>query len=290
MAVLKLDHVSLAYSKGTPFEKVAVEDFTHTFRENAITGLIGHTGSGKSTVAQMFNGLLKPDCGTVSLDGTDIWQEPKNLPSIRFRIGIVFQYPEYQLFDETVFRDIAFGPRNMGLSDEEIEKRVLDAAEFACVDREWLDISPFELSGGQKRRVAIAGVMAMDPEILVLDEPAAGLDPAARRTILDGIRRYQVERMKTVIMISHSMEDMAKYADEIVVMYRGTVALTGTPAEIFRDAERVRELGLSVPQITLLCQKLRERGVPVSDEIFTVDQAHRALAELFREKGGTPLC
>lgn len=286
MAVLCLDHVSYAYSKGTPFEKGAVDDVTYTFDENSITGLIGHTGSGKSTIVQLMNGLLRPDSGAVFLDGVDIWEKPKQLADVRFRVGVVFQYPEYQLFEETVYKDIAFGPKNMGLPDEEIHRRVSRAAEFTKTSPTWLEASPFELSGGQKRRVAIAGVIAMEPDVLILDEPAAGLDPRSRADILDGIRTYQRKSGKTVIMVSHSMEDMALYADKLVVMNHGKIAFSGTPDVVFRDREAIRKMGLSVPQITELCAQLRANGMPLSDKIYTVEQAEREIMRCLSGKEG----
>lgn len=288
MSELTLTNVSYVYSAGTPFEKKALDGVNVKFRPGVITGLIGHTGSGKSTLVQLLNGLLKPTSGTVALDGKDIWAEPKKIRDVRFRVGLCFQYPEYQLFEETVRRDIAFGPRNRGLSDAEVALRVKEAADFVGLSPSLLDKSPFELSGGEKRRVAIAGILAMDPEILVLDEPAAGLDPVGREDIFGGVRRYQKERKKTVIIVSHSMEDMARYSDELVVMKGAEIYMTGTTAEIFRQADTLVKVGLDVPQITRLINLLRENGVALEGDIFTVDAACEAIAaKLGLTKTGT---
>ena len=284
-AEIALEHVTYRYSIGTPFEKAALEDVSLTFEGGIITGLMGHTGSGKSTIAQLLNGLLKPTEGRVLIDGEDIWADPKKISAVRFRVGLVFQYPEYQLFEETVARDIAYGPKNMGLSDEEIRQRVTDAARFTGIDSDMLEKSPFELSGGQKRRVAIAGVMAMDPEVLVLDEPAAGLDPGGRREILGGIRAYQREKKNTIIIISHSMEDMAVYADKLMVLDHGHLRRYGTSHEVFCHAEELKEVGLSRPQITKLMMELQKAGMDVGDGIYNVDDAYRAVLALFGKKG-----
>ena len=281
MAVLTLEHVSYIYGEGTPFEIRALDDVSLSVREGTVTGIIGHTGSGKSTMVQLFNGLEKPTAGRVLLDGKDIWAEPKKMRDIRFRVGLVMQYPEYQLFEETIRADIAFGPRNMGLSQEEIERRTKEAAAFVGLEEALLDRSPFDLSGGQKRRAAIAGVMAMRPEILVLDEPAAGLDPRGRDAILEGIRAYGKETGSTVIIVSHSMEDMAAYCDDIVVMAQAKVCLSGTRDEVFANAARLTDVGLDVPQITHLMMKLRARGVAVPEGIYTVEAATAALRKLF---------
>lgn len=282
---IALEHVTYRYSIGTPFEKAALEDVSLTFEGGIITGLMGHTGSGKSTIAQLLNGLLKPTEGRVLIDGEDIWADPKKISAVRFRVGLVFQYPEYQLFEETVARDIAYGPKNMGLSDEEIRQRVTDAARFTGIDSDMLEKSPFELSGGQKRRVAIAGVMAMDPEVLVLDEPAAGLDPGGRREILGGIRAYQREKKNTIIIISHSMEDMAVYADKLMVLDHGHLRRYGTSHEVFCHAEELKEVGLSRPQITKLMMELQKAGMDVGGGIYNVDDAYRAVLALFGKKG-----
>jgi len=281
MAVLTLEHVSYIYGEGTPFEIRALDDVSLSVREGTVTGIIGHTGSGKSTMVQLFNGLEKPTAGRVLLDGKDIWAEPKKMRDIRFRVGLVMQYPEYQLFEETIRADSAFGPRNMGLSQEEIERRTKEAAAFVGLEEALLDRSPFDLSGGQKRRAAIAGIMAMRPEILVLDEPAAGLDPRGRDAILEGIRAYGKETGSTVIIVSHSMEDMAAYCDDIVVMAQAKVCLSGTRDEVFANAARLADVGLDVPQITHLMMKLRARGVAVPEGIYTVEAASAALRKLF---------
>ncbi|MBE6604854.1 MAG: energy-coupling factor transporter ATPase [Ruminococcaceae bacterium] len=280
MAVLSLERVSYVYGEGTPFEIKALDDVSLTVREGSVTGIIGHTGSGKSTLVQLFNGLEKPQGGRVLLDGKDIWAEPKKMRDIRFRVGLVMQYPEYQLFEETIAADIAFGPRNMGLDEAEIGARVAEAAAFVGLSPDVLDKSPFDLSGGQKRRAAIAGVMAMRPEILVLDEPAAGLDPRGRDTILQGICAYGKKTGATVIIVSHSMEDMATYCDDIVVMANAGVVLSGTRDEVFAKAEILTSVGLDVPQITQLCLLLRKQGVALPEGIYTTEAAITALAKI----------
>lgn len=284
MAEIKLEKVSHLYSPNTPFEKWAVKDIDLRFTPGVITGVIGHTGSGKSTLAQMLNGILSPTEGRVLLDGQDLFCDKKSRFQARFRIGLVFQYPEYQLFEETVYQDIAFGPKNMGKSEEEIRRLVLEAAHFTGVGPELMEKSPFELSGGQKRRVAIAGVLAMDPEVLVLDEPAAGLDPSGREEILGRLKTYQREKKKTVILISHSMEDVARYADEILVLKEGRAFLHDTVNGIFSDADRLLEAHLSLPQITRLMKKLEEKGLRVNTSVHTVADALFLLAQML--KGG----
>ena len=277
MATVTLEHVSYIYEQGTPFEVKALDDVNLTIREGSITGIIGHTGSGKSTMVQLFNGLEKPHSGKILLDGVDIWEKPKNMRDIRFRVGLVMQYPEYQLFEESVRADIAFGPRNMGLSEEETAARVVEAAALVGLDPADLDKSPFDLSGGQKRRAAIAGVMAMRPKVLVLDEPAAGLDPRGRDVILHAIRNYAAHTGATVIIVSHSMEDMASYCDDIVVMSHAKVFLAGTRDEVFAHAGELESVGLDVPQITHLAWELARRGMPLSGGIYTVEAALDAL-------------
>ncbi len=277
MAEIQIKDLTYVYGKGTPYEMKALDNVNITFRDNMITGLIGHTGSGKSTLVHMLNGLLRPDSGQVILGGSDIWAEPKKISSVRFRVGLVMQYPEYQLFDETVKRDIAFGPKNMGMKPDEIEKAVADAVKFAGLRPELLEKSPFDLSGGQKRRAALAGVMAMKPEVLVLDEPAAGLDPGARREILSRIRDYQRESGTSVIIVSHSMEDMAMYCDRVVVMNRGTPVMEGTPAEVFSRADELFEVGLDVPEVTKVARELRACGVDIGLDIYTVKFAANRL-------------
>ncbi|MBE6703155.1 MAG: energy-coupling factor transporter ATPase [Ruminococcaceae bacterium] len=282
MATLTLENISYVYGPRTPFEIKALDDVSLTVREGSVTGIIGHTGSGKSTLVQLLNGLEKPTHGKVMLDGVDIWEKPREIGKIRFRVGLVMQYPEYQLFEETIRADIAFGPKNMRLSEEEIAYRVKEAADFVGLDPLLLDKSPFDLSGGQKRRAAIAGVMAMKPEVLVLDEPAAGLDPQGRDTILNGIRSYGKKTGSTVIIVSHSMEDMATYCDDIVVMANGKVRLSGTRDEVFAHAKELTEVGLDVPQITRLALLLEERGVCLPGGIYTVEAALKALKPLFQ--------
>ncbi|MBQ5746372.1 MAG: energy-coupling factor transporter ATPase [Clostridia bacterium] len=282
LGILKLEDVSYVYSPDTPFEKEALTHVNIEFKEKRITGIIGHTGSGKSTVAQLLNGLLRPTSGKVFLDGRDIFEKPSEIGKVRFKVGLVFQYPEYQLFEETVFRDIAFGPSNMGLEEDEIKRRVESAARFTGIGSELFDKSPFELSGGQKRRVAIAGIMAMEPDVIVLDEPAAGLDPKGRDEIFHGIRRWQQENSKTVILISHSMEDMAAYADDIVVMKGGSVLLSGTVDEVFKRTDLIQESGLLLPQITELTAALASKGLIDAEGVYTVDEAYHAITKALK--------
>lgn len=282
MTEIELKNVSYVYGKDTPFERIALHNVSMTFRGGMITGLIGHTGSGKSTVAQLLNGLLQPSAGQVYVGGTNIWAEPKKIRDIRFRVGLVFQYPEYQLFEETVYKDIAFGPINMGLDADKVKKRVMEAAAFANLREELLEKSPFELSGGQRRRAAIAGVMAMEPEVLVLDEPAAGLDPRGRKKIMGGIREYQRHKKNTVIMISHSMEDMAVYADRLAVMNQGQLFFDGSREEVFARAEDLKAAGLAVPQITELVGQLRKLGLDIPGGIYTVTDAYEALIKRYK--------
>ncbi len=278
---LSLENVSYIYGARTPFEHKALNDLSLTFKDGIITGLMGHTGSGKSTAAQMLNGLLKPTVGRVLLDGCDINESKKSCYEAKFKVGLVFQYPEYQLFKESVWEDIAYGPRNMKLSDDEVKKRVKEAAELVGLTREMLEKSPFELSGGQKRRAAIAGIIAMKPRFLVLDEPAAGLDPAGRDDILSQICQYRNSENASVIIISHSMEDMAKYCDEIAVMDDGALCMYGTPDEVFSKSEVLKNAGLNVPQITELMEKLYNCGVGVSPNVYTVEAAAEQLIKLY---------
>lgn len=277
MNKIEIKQVSFVYSKGTPFEKKALDGVDVAFEAGMITGLIGHTGSGKSTLVNLLNGLYKPTEGQVLLDGCDIWEHPKEIAKVRFRVGLVMQYPEYQLFDDTVRSDIGFAPRNLGLPKEEIDRRVAEAARFTGIDDELLDKSPFELSGGQKRRVAIAGVLAMDPEVLVLDEPAAGLDPRGRREILGGLSLYAREKGKTVILVSHSMEDMAFYCDRVVVMDHAHVFRCGTTEQIFSDPEALTDIGLDVPEVAAIATRLCKAGVPLQGPLYTVEQVYEAL-------------
>ena len=281
---IALQGVTYRYSPDTPYETCALDNVTLGFETGKITGVIGHTGSGKSTLIQMLNGLLKPDSGSVFLDGEDIWANPKKINSVRFKVGMVMQYPEYQLFEETVRKDIAFGPQNMGMSEEEINKAVEAAAAVVGLTDEMLEKSPFDLSGGQKRRAAIAGIMAMKPEVLVLDEPAAGLDPEGRESILNAVEKYRNETGATVIIVSHSMEDMARRCDNVVVMSRSKVILNGTCNEVFTNAEKLNEAGLDIPQITRLMVLLRAKGVNVDGKIYTVDRAEQVLLKLFSER------
>lgn len=281
--ILKLENVSYVYGKGTPFERVALDNVSVSFKRGRITGLIGHTGSGKSTLVNLLNGLNKPECGTVYLDGENIWEKPKEISKIRYRVGLVMQYPEYQLFDETVRADIGFGPRNLGLSDEEISERVLFAARFAGVSEDLLDKSPFELSGGQKRRVAIAGIIAMRPDVLVLDEPAAGLDPRGRREILGGLRDYVRLGGVSVILVSHSMEDMAHYCDDVVVMDHARVHKVGTVDEIFSEADALSSVGLDVPSVAKISAELIRRGIPLEGELYTVEGVKNAVLRYIKE-------
>ena len=281
--ILRIENLSYVYGKGTPFEKVALDNVSVSFEKGKITGLIGHTGSGKSTLVNLLNGLNKPTSGKVYLEGKDIWENPKEISKIRFRVGLVMQYPEYQLFDETVRADIGFGPRNLGLSDEEIEERVLEAARFAGVSDELLEKSPFELSGGQKRRVAIAGIIAMRPDVLVLDEPAAGLDPRGRREILGSLRDYADRMNASVILVSHSMEDMAHYCDNVVVMNSAKLYRTGTVKEIFSEADALISVGLDVPMISRVAQELKKRGINLSGELYTVEGVKDAILKYLKE-------
>jgi energy-coupling factor transport system ATP-binding protein len=282
MATVTLDHVSYIYGQGTPFEIKALDDVSLTVKSGSVTGIIGHTGSGKSTMVQLLNGLEKPLSGRILLDGQDIWEKPKEMQKIRFRVGLVMQYPEYQLFEETIAADIAFGPRNMGLDEQEVAERVREAAAFVGIPADMLNKSPFDLSGGQKRRAAIAGVMAMRPEVLVLDEPAAGLDPRGRDIILRGIREYGKKTGSTVIIVSHSMEDMASYCDDIVVMAHAKVFLAGSRDEVFAHAAELASVGLDVPQITHLTMALKKRGVVLPEGIYTVEAATAALKDLLK--------
>jgi energy-coupling factor transport system ATP-binding protein len=286
MALLTLKDVSYVYSEGTPFEKKALDNINITFKNGIITGLIGHTGSGKSTLVQLLNGLNKPTSGHIYLDGVDIWEKPKDITSVRFKVGLVMQYPEYQLFEETVRKDIAYGPINMGLDDKEINKRVEESAFFCGLSDDMFDKSPFDLSGGQKRRVAIAGVMAMNPQVLILDEPAAGLDPVGREEILGGIRTFQRQTGTTVIIVSHSMEDMAVYCDELVVMNKAAVFMSGETKYIFSQADKLVEVGLDVPQITHLFRRLKQKEINLPENIFTIDEARKAILSYFKSKGG----
>ena len=275
--ILELQGVSYDYNAKTPFATAALSNVDVSFERGHITGVIGHTGSGKSTLVQMLNGLLRPTQGKVLLDGVDIWEKPKEIAKVRFRVGLVMQYPEYQLFDATVRSDIGFGPRNMRLDEDEIERRVTEAASFVGIGEELLEKSPFDLSGGQRRRVAIAGVIAMRPEVLILDEPAAGLDPRGRNEILTGLSEYGKKSGTTVVLVSHSMEDMAHYCDDIVVMNNAGIHMKGTVSEVFSRAEEMEAIGLDVPEIAKIALALRRRGVKIRSDIYTVESLKEEL-------------
>ena len=280
MAKIKLQDVSFFYGKGTAYCKEALKNVNIEIKEGSITSLIGHTGSGKSTMLQLLNGLSNPSEGKVLLDDVDIWEKPKEIGKVRFRVGLVMQYPEYQLFEETVEKDIAYGPKNMGLNDTEIAERISEAIDFVGLSPDVLQKNPFDLSGGQKRRVAIAGVIAMRPEVLVLDEPAAGLDPQGRDVILNGIFKYREKTGATVIIVSHSMEDMARLCDDIIVLSHGEVVLNGSRDEVFAESEMLERIGLAVPQITLLMHELNARGIKVNNGIYTEEAAVEEIARL----------
>ena len=277
MADIKVEALRHVYSEGTPFERVAIEDISVEIPAGQFMGIIGHTGSGKSTFIQHLNGLLQPSAGTVTLGGQNIFETKKITHNIRFRVGLVFQYPEYQLFEETVYKDISFGPKNMGLDEKEIDAHVRRAAAFTGISENLFEDSPLELSGGQKRRVAIAGVIAMEPEVLILDEPTAGLDPEGCRQILENICTYKRETGATVILVSHSMDDMAKLADRLVVFNQGHIAMDGTPKEIFSHPEDLFSIGLSVPESTKIALELKHRGVDLGGPVYTDDQLVEAV-------------
>lgn len=283
--VLELKNLSYVYGTGTPFEKTAVNNLSLSIEKGEFIGIMGHTGSGKSTLVQMLNGLMKPTSGQVLLDGEDIWSNPKDIRKIRFKVGMVFQYPEYQLFEETVAKDIAFGPTNMGKSGAELEKAVNDAARFTGLKDELLEKSPFDLSGGEKRRAAIAGVIAMNPEVLVLDEPTAGLDPMGRDVLLSQIVQYHKERKNTVILVSHSMEDIARVADKIIVMNKSNLVMFDKTKEVFSKGRELEKIGLRVPQITKIMLELREKGFNVPEGILTVDEAMDCISSLLDKEG-----
>ena len=281
---MQIENLTHTYSAGTPFQRSAVEGLSLTVGKGEFLGIIGHTGSGKSTLIQHLNGLLQPTSGRILLEGKDIWAEPKKIRDVRFKVGLVFQYPEYQLFEETVYKDIAFGPKNMGLDSGEIDRRVRDAAAFVGLDAELLDKSPFELSGGQKRRVAIAGVIAMEPKVLVLDEPTAGLDPAGRENLMANIRDYHRNKGRTIILVSHSMDEIARNVDRILVLKNAHVLMQGTPAEVFARGEELLSAGLDVPQITRIAMELKRRGLNIDPAVYTVEALERQLLAL--RKGG----
>ncbi len=280
--ILEVKNLTYIYSAGTPFEHKALDDISFSVERGEFIGIIGHTGSGKSTLMQQLNGLLKPTSGTVLLDGQDIWSDKKLTRQARFRVGLVFQYPEYQLFEETVYKDIAFGPKNMGLSAEEVDRRVREAAGFVGLTEQQLEVSPFDLSGGQKRRVAIAGVIAMEPEVLILDEPTAGLDPVGRSEILGNIQSYRKAKNATIMMVSHSMEDVARLTDRLLVMNGSKLAMDAPPAQVFTHAEELTQMGLNIPQVTQVFLELKKLGLDVKN-VYTIEQA---AAEIRRLKGG----
>lgn len=279
--IAEFKNVSFTYNKGVSYETKAIDDVSAGIERNCTTGIIGATGSGKSTLIQMLNGLIKPESGSVIIDGVDICQKKVKMRQIRFKVGLVMQYPEYQLFDETVASDIAFGPKNMGLSAEDIERRVMEAAAFAGLDSSLLSKSPFDLSGGQKRRAALAGVMAMEPDLLVLDEPAAGLDPVGRREILGKIKEYQRERETSVVIVSHSMEDIAKYCDRLIVISHGKIVANDTTENVFRMYEELSGVGLDVPEITKAAREMEKLGIGIGDDVYTVKYAAEKLIEKY---------
>lgn len=281
---IRLENLNYIYMQGSPFEKHALKDINLKISDGEFIGLIGHTGSGKSTLIQHLNGLIEPTSGTVFLDDEDINLKAADKLSVRRKVGLVFQYPEHQLFEETVYKDISFGPTNLGLSDEEVKSRVSQAMCYVGLDDSFSDLSPFSLSGGQKRRVAIAGVLAMQPDVLILDEPTAGLDPAGREEILTQIKALHLARKMTVIFVSHSMEDVSKIAERIIVMNKGSVYMDGKPSEIFKRSEELTEIGLDVPQISKLISALRERGVDINPDIYTVEKARATLSLLIGKK------
>lgn len=283
--IIEIKNLTHIYSAGTPFEHVAIENINLSFRSGELIGVIGHTGSGKSTMIQHLNGLLKPTSGQVLYRGENIWKDKHFTHSIRGRVGLVFQYPEYQLFEETCWKDIAFGPKNQGVSGDELEARVRRAAGFVGIGEDLLQKSPFDLSGGQKRRVAIAGVIAMEPDVLILDEPTAGLDAAGREAVLENIRAYQQAQNAAVIMVSHSMEEVAKLCSRLIVMNQGSVAMDGTPAEVFTHVDELMGMGLSVPQVTIVFHLLRARGLALPADVYTVPYALARLTE--RKEGHT---
>lgn len=280
MAIIRTENLNYIYGVGTAFEKSAVTNINLEIEQGEFVGIIGHTGSGKSTLIQHFNGLLRPTSGKVYIDGQDIWEKPKEIRKFRFKVGLVFQYPEYQLFEETVYKDIAFGPTNMGLTKDEVDERVLEAAGLVGLKDKHMSKSPFELSGGQKRRVAIAGVMAMRPDVLILDEPTAGLDPRGRDMILGEIQRYHIQNKNTVLLVSHSMEDIARYAHKVLVMNRSEVFLYDKVEAVFAHARKIADMGLAVPQITRICIALRDLGYNISPETYTVESAKEQILAL----------
>lgn len=286
MAVIKTEELTYVYSAGTPFEKTAVDHVNIEINEGEMIGIMGHTGSGKSTLIQHFNGLLKPTSGKIFLDGEDIWADKNKIREVRFKVGLVFQYPEYQIFEETVYKDIAFGCKNMGLDENEIKRRVIETAHDIGLPEELLNRSPFELSGGQKRRVAIAGVMAMNPKVLILDEPSAGLDPSGRDRIFECIRAYHQKTKNTILIVSHSMEDIATFADRILVMNKAGVFCFDKTKKVFSHAKEIVEIGLDVPQITKVFLELKKHGIDFGKEVYTVDYARKLILKHLTERQG----
>lgn len=284
MPIIKTEGLTYVYGEGTPFCKTAIDNVDLEIEEGELVGIIGHTGSGKSTLIQHFNGLLKPTSGKVFIDGEQLWKDKSRLRDIRFKVGLVFQYPEYQLFEESVYKDIAFGPKNMGLSDSEIDKRVRESMRMVGLSEDIMEKSPFELSGGQKRRAAIAGVMAMDPKVLILDEPASGLDPKGRDTILAQIREYHQQKKNTVMMVSHSMEDIAKHTTKILVMNKAKVFCYDTPVNVFHRSKELEQMGLAVPQITRVFNRLKAAGVPIEDDVYTVEFGKKLIMRLLENR------
>lgn len=284
LAILETQELTYTYSIGSPFEKTAVDHVSLKIEEGQMIGVMGHTGSGKSTLIQHFNGLLRPTSGKILLDGKDIWEDKNNIRNVRFQVGLVFQYPEYQIFEETVYKDIAFGPKNMGLDDNEIKRRVLETANDIGLSEELMERSPFDLSGGQKRRVAIAGVMAMEPKVLILDEPTAGLDPAGRDKILEHIKKYHERTKNTILIVSHSMEDIASFADKILVMNKAKLFCYDDTVNVFARADEISKIGLDVPQITKVFGELKKRGLDFGKEVFTVGYAKDLLIRRLKER------
>ena len=285
MAIIETKDLSYVYGKGTPFEKTAIKNLNIEINQGEILGIIGHTGSGKSTLVQMLNGLIKPSSGNVLLEGKDIWQDPKKIRDVRFKVGMVFQYPEYQLFEETVLKDICFGPMNMGLDIEQAKVKAKEAADFVGLKPELLKKSPFELSGGEKRRAAIAGVIAMNSPVLILDEPTAGLDPMGRETLLTQIMAYHKHTKNTILLVSHSMEDVGRVCDRVLVMNKGEVAMLDNTKEIFSKGSQLKEMGLKVPQITHIMTKLKEMGLDVDPGTLRINDAVRQLLNVFSKEG-----
>ena len=285
MPIIETHNLSFTYSKGTPFEKKAINNINISINENEIIGIVGHTGSGKSTLIKLFNALLRPSSGQIYLEGKDIWENPKKIREVRFKVGLVFQYPEHQLFEETVYKDISFGPKNMGLTPKDIDTNVINAVKFIDFPMDLLQNSPFELSGGQKRRAAIAGVIAMDPQVLILDEPSAGLDPKGREYLINQISTYHKKRGNTVIFVSHNMEDIAKIADRVLVLDNGNALMFDKPSKVFSNSQKLQQIGLDIPDITKVMIKLRQKGFKLDENIITIEQAASSIKNLINQKG-----